>query len=341
MQPSAILEVAIGLITAWLIVSITTSQIQEFFAVTSGSRSKFLEKQIREMLGDKEMYQLFYEHPLILPLYEPHWFGGKRTPSNISNETFAKAAIYALINRGKPNKKPINLMTLEELKKLIDAEKGVSQNNIQPPGETGKATPAIQKVMQEQGKRHSPSAGAGKKDETSSPSLVETNKHLAPNMDTESIDIKEKLEEYQKNVEHWFQAKMDLAKELYRKKAVTIALLIGFLMACMFNIDSVHITHKLWKDPTLRLEVVALANAQNAEADLKTALEELNKLPVGWDVSPWEIPVSDWPLKLLGFFITGLAAAQGSPFWFDVLRRLGGLKSDPAKSQPTQSPASG
>jgi len=32
--------------------------------------------------------------------------------------------------------------------------------------------------------------------------------------------------------------------------------------------------------------------------------------------------ISGWVLKILGLFITGVAAAQGAPFWFDLLKRL-------------------
>jgi hypothetical protein len=31
---------------------------------------------------------------------------------------------------------------------------------------------------------------------------------------------------------------------------------------------------------------------------------------------------SGWALKIFGILITGIAAAQGAPFWFDVLKKL-------------------
>jgi hypothetical protein len=41
----------------------------------------------------------------------------------------------------------------------------------------------------------------------------------------------------------------------------------------------------------------------------------ITNMPVAQDVSGWAI-------KILGVLITGIAAAQGAPFWFDILKRL-------------------
>jgi len=44
-------------------------------------------------------------------------------------------------------------------------------------------------------------------------------------------------------------------------------------------------------------------------------------IPIGWQNPPVS-DVKDWPIKILGILITGLAAAQGSPFWFNLLNKL-------------------
>ena len=43
--------------------------------------------------------------------------------------------------------------------------------------------------------------------------------------------------------------------------------------------------------------------------------------------------IAGWLIKLFGLFITGVAAAQGAPFWFDILKnvinvRNAGVNSD-------------
>jgi hypothetical protein len=62
-------------------------------------------------------------------------------------------------------------------------------------------------------------------------------------------------------------------------------------------------------------------------------MDKLNalSLPVGWTFKkaanaddPRAFPTSagEWALKLIGILITGMAAAQGAPFWFDLMRKL-------------------
>jgi len=39
-----------------------------------------------------------------------------------------------------------------------------------------------------------------------------------------------------------------------------------------------------------------------------------------------------WLLKLLGIFITGAAAAQGAPFWFDILKKVVNVRASGVNS---------
>jgi hypothetical protein len=46
---------------------------------------------------------------------------------------------------------------------------------------------------------------------------------------------------------------------------------------------------------------------------------------------------TDWNLKVMGILLSGFAAAQGSPFWFDILKKIvnirGSGKSPDEKSK--------
>ena len=61
----AILDVAIGLIFMWLILSIATMSIQEWIASYLKWRAKDLETAIQRLLGDKVWAEQLYNHPLI------------------------------------------------------------------------------------------------------------------------------------------------------------------------------------------------------------------------------------------------------------------------------------
>jgi hypothetical protein len=180
-------------------------------------------------------------------------------------------------------------------------------------------------------------------------SIARTVKFLAPNLDlnkdveevggeaTQTLKAVEKsLAEFRGNVESWFDTTMVQATALYRKQAQVIALCLGFILAMAFNVDSIYIVKQLWLQPTLREAIVAQAqnikpnDDANNQAIQTLANNKLN-LPIGWapgnyltDKQPCEIA-----LQFLGFFISGAAASQGAPFWFNILNKLLGLKPAP------------
>lgn len=87
-----ILEVVLGLIFTWLVLSIATMQIQEWLAGNWGIRGNYLYDAIKKMLGNIDLADMFYAHPIINSLSD-FQEGKKRKPSYISAENFAKALL--------------------------------------------------------------------------------------------------------------------------------------------------------------------------------------------------------------------------------------------------------
>jgi hypothetical protein len=83
----AIIEVAIGMIFMWLVLSIATMSIQEWIASYLKWRAKDLDAAIQRLLGDKTWAEQFYNHPLIAGLSKK--VGSK--PSYIPANKFALA----------------------------------------------------------------------------------------------------------------------------------------------------------------------------------------------------------------------------------------------------------
>lgn len=86
-----ILEVAIGLVFMWLVMSIADMQLQDWLASIFNWRAKALERTIREMLGGNQtLAEQIYNHPLIASLYRGHQSGRKiRLPSYLPPDKFA------------------------------------------------------------------------------------------------------------------------------------------------------------------------------------------------------------------------------------------------------------
>jgi len=292
MQLDAILEVTIGLVVAWLIISMAASQIQETIIEALGWRSKFLEDRLLEMFHDPKLVEKFYKHPLIEPLSAKTFFGKTRKPADIPNPIFARAAVDVLLNAGKTEDEvPASSMSLKKMQQsAAESLKHLKPNEY----------------------------------------LSKTVKYLLPRLDDAEAEVEKKVVEYRANVETWFDGAMVQATKLYRKYASAIALGLGVGLALGFNVDSVELVNQLWRDPTLRQTIVAQAENISPDdsasiAETKSRLDALS-LPVGWN--PEKVPTDSraWAIKGLGIFLTGVAASLGSPFWFDILNNLLGLR---------------
>lgn len=92
------LNVAIGMIFTWTILSMAAMTIQEWIASRRNWRAIMLENAIGNMLTDPAILQQFYNHPLIQSLY-----GGKegdKKPSYIPSAEFAQVMMDILSTSG-------------------------------------------------------------------------------------------------------------------------------------------------------------------------------------------------------------------------------------------------
>lgn len=79
MNLGAMLEVAIGIIFIWIVLSLTTIQIQEWITTRLDKRARDLEASIHEMLANPNLKSQFYDHPIIRGLTAKK----RNTPSRI------------------------------------------------------------------------------------------------------------------------------------------------------------------------------------------------------------------------------------------------------------------
>ena len=332
MQLDALLEVAIGIVFVWLVLSVATMEIQNVFTAQQGLRAENLEKAILDMLKSQKLVEQFYNHPLILELSPKDKKGKYKRPDNIPNPVFATVAMEVILNAGKQGDTiPIGSLSISEMR--------ASLNTL------GNTNPALARIIQ----------------------------HLLPNLDTEINNLENSIAGYRANIETWFNNTMIQATNVYKQNAAKIAFVIGLILAVVFNIDSINIAQKLWQDPTIREVLVAQAQNQSS-ADLSPSevmaqAKELN-FPVGWTTAPAASPTCGWigtenyqvviryggecrlltsmpPInnylgllyKLLGFLLSGAAASQGAPFWFDVLKKLVSIRTTTQTTTTTSTPA--
>lgn len=164
-----------------------------------------------------------------------------------------------------------------------------------------------------------------------------------------------KLDVFKAKVETWYNDVMDRASGWYKRYTQKILIGVGFLIAVVFNADTLAIYERLESDPESLQAVVDLAEdyvngtdnasvALNTSPELEQSIEKLESLinnqietvksplGLGWKnvdwgtVSPYEVLTT-----LLGWIVTALAISLGAPFWFDLLRKIVNIRSSGAK----------
>ena len=126
----AILEVAIGMIFAWLVMSLASMYIQEWIVSKLGWRSSMLETYIGNLMTDPALARQFYDHPLIKGLHSG--FKAKNRPSYIPSAQFSMALLDII--RNAPKEAALIEKTLYELQddisKLSGNKRALAQKQL-------------------------------------------------------------------------------------------------------------------------------------------------------------------------------------------------------------------
>ena len=182
-------------------------------------------------------------------------------------------------------------------------------------------------------------------------SLIKSLSIIAERASTKVEKKEQELQQFQKEIEAWFDRSMDRSSGVYKRNAKGIALLLGLAIAMSTNADTNHIVRRLSKDEAARAIITqrAIQVAQNAPQGandpqaLKDAVKAIEgpdsflepaSLPFGWTEANQEQQKGEekeWQLfgwyipylkRIFGWLLTSLAIAMGAPFWFDMLNRV-------------------
>jgi hypothetical protein len=99
MSFSSVIEVAIGLIFIYMLLSLVCSSLNEIFAHILKLRSKTLKKGLERLLTDDSIRNEFYAHPLVKSLCEKDSTTAKVTASYIPARIFATALIEIVASK--------------------------------------------------------------------------------------------------------------------------------------------------------------------------------------------------------------------------------------------------
>jgi hypothetical protein len=324
---SEVLDVAIGLILIFLLLSLICSSIREAFETVLHHRSSDLQRGIREMFGDRTLTGIvtdFYRHPLIEALFPGDYVPGKtrNLPSYIPARTFSLAVINLLISKNVPQAES-SQHEVSEAERFALFKQAVA--NL-PEGSRLK--------------------GAMK------PLIAAANGNIT---------------RLHAEIEHWFNSSMDRVSGWYKTRTQIIIAVIGLALAVGMNVDSLAIVRYLDTNQTARSVLVdraaqvrngagASTPAGPSTSDLTDPMgwiERQGGLPLGWVLHKqpgqaqgdfehdWRKPpvtFSGWLAKTAGILFTAFALTLGAPFWFDLLNRFMVVRSTvkPTEKSPLE-----
>jgi len=348
MQLDAILEVVIGLIFSWLVLSIATSEIQDVIKRIFNLRAKHLQNSILEMFKyEQALVDKFYNHPAIKELSKVEKNGEVKKPDYIPNDVFSEVAMEILMNARKMATEPVS----SEEAVSFGVLGGSAGNDLNP-----EIIDLTDRLFPD-----APTVGA------------EGAVAFSMDFNEMRVQLEEKVDKYKNNVSRWFDHVMTQSSDWYKKNVQVWCFWIGLVVAIFFNVDSIHIANELWREPAKRQVLVAQVEAYNPDDpnSIPVGIDSFNTLvlPVGWTSVPAEDPsvcnqnittdgkftlrvgnechvranvpsyydINGWLSKLIGILISAFAAQQGAPFWFDVLRKMINVKSQ--ASSKSEQPA--
>lgn len=91
-------------------------------------------------------------------------------------------------------------------------------------------------------------------------------------------DANDDVEKFKIHLEEWYDTTMERSKGWFRKKTQTILLIVGFILAVAFNVDTIQIINKLSKDENAQEQIVQLATAYVEEN--QDIIDNLNALKI-------------------------------------------------------------
>ena len=348
MDLTTILQVAIGIIFVWVILAVITSQIQDWIASAFAWRSSMLEATMTQLLGDPALKDKVYGHPLIQGLYTNN---GLRKPGGIPKDKFALVLFGEVMKSSTTATAGKNTDTISEntgtvAENTVTVVKDANLNKVENTLTVVENTITdVENTFKKLKNKVSDLKGENK--------VPDELKKFVDTLDTLLIGIEEKkddatytITEARKRVESWFDDSMERLAGAYRRRMQIVALIAGITIAAVLNVDTGAIMTTLWKDPILRQAVVTQASQLQEPAtqpgQQPPTVEEIAKnvenlsalsLPIGWSAKNIPTDVNGWVAKIIGILLSGMAAAQGAPYWFDLMRKLL-TRNPPVPQQP-------
>lgn len=338
------LEIIIGMVFIYLLVSLLATIVQELWASLTSLRGKLLLKAIAKLLevenrssvtgeAKDKLFKEFrnrVENSKVYQKYSDRFLGLKQLPSYLSADQVTSIITEIL---EKDTQMPTEADTSGE-RNLTFAPQATSQ-------------PALLATMEQDDLRKQLN-------------IIYNSSAALPLPGQRSIDDGGDLKTQETLVarakaafKQQYDEIMDRATDWYKRGVQWNLITIGLIIAIGFDADTFEIYSNLTSNPEARMELLQLAEdfSENNQATLyldtieqikvvadtsqaaryrelldNYILNEIENVPsplgLGWSEKDVQHDWKGWLIKGLGWIITSLAISLGAPFWFDLLKKL-------------------
>lgn len=342
---STVLEVAIGIIFIYLLLSLICSAANEFMATNTKRRAWMLEQGIRNLLLDENLDQKLSGNAMTqrrIVLNDDAAADKKGGASGAETKTddasvslsdifYVHPLIKSLyhprwfgISAKRPAYIPARTFALTILD-IFTPEKSGQSKTIADVRAAIERLPAASSVRQS----------------------------LLALVDEAEGD----MEKLRINVEDWFNTSMDRVSDWYKRRTQRIIFFLGIVIVSALNADTIMMLKVLYTEPAVRAAVLAQAGEyakkeavqsdatgevpKDAQDKLVARIDDYSDLgiPIGWNTRGGQVPrkptasfigaeqnrilfIRQWLIKIVGLLLTAFAISLGAPFWFDLLNRF-------------------
>jgi hypothetical protein len=364
MLGSSVLEVAIGIVFIYLLLSLICTALNEGISSVVNKRGKNLFDGIKNMLNDPEftgLAQQVYHHGLVDGISQNASNPDKATrlPSYLHSNNFSLALLDILGSRGAL----ASTHAPATADKLRSAQEAVVAS-VKDPANLSLVTKAAEALEQALAAGRSLAASCpdplaniqagvnGLTDDHSKESLLV----LIDKTRREVTSVEHQAEAFRKNLESWYNEAMDRIGGWYKRWTQKVLLALAFAVVVATNADTLMLAERLTMDGAVRASLVNAAQdaaklpapeggangtaGSSGDARINVVLTKAKDLalPLGWTFDsndPRHVPAlenntlnfSEWLLfKILGLMVSAFAVSLGAPFWFDMLSRVSNIR---------------
>ncbi|MEH2256027.1 hypothetical protein [Nostoc sp.] len=315
MNLPVVVDITLGLVFIYLILSLLASEIQELIATLLQWRAKHLRTSIELLLaGGSEseksdiinaiqLVQKLYNDPLINTLnqqakgkVEKHFqeitknpdklvLEKQSGPSYLPSETFATTLldtlkIPQLINHVKHPSEEAKTNLYMILASYKELKKGINDP-------TSASYTKIQEIYGEIDQKFIDFVNNELPDEVPN-NLIKSLGVIAQRSRIKIGDLTEEANQFKNEIETWFDRSMDRASGVYKRNAKGVAILIGISVAFLTNTDTFHLVKRLSEDSVIRSTITQSASQRIDYINDEAARRNIEKLlgnasiPIGW-----------------------------------------------------------